>query len=111
MTYCAIIVRELLFLHQAPRESPKDSLLISTPTLYEIVAKKGGRFLDNITAVSSTQLLERKTKEQLKDCGIAKIIEIYGSSESLGVGYRRDFSEEFTLFEYLQKKCTPHITR
>lgn len=90
-------------------DTPQNSLLISTPTLYEIVAKKGGRFLDNITAVSSTQLLEKKTKEQLKDCGIAKIIEIYGSSESLGVGYRRDFSEEFTLFEYLQKNALPTL--
>ena len=81
----------------------QESLIVSTPTLYDIVAKKDANFLDKITAVSSTQLLEKKTKERLKERGINKIIEIYGSSETLGVGYRWDESEEFTLFEYLKK--------
>lgn len=85
-------------------KTPKDSLLISTPTLYDLIVKKEKSFNPNITAVSSTQPLKAATKEGLKEKGIEKVIEIYGSSQSLGVGYRWDNQEDFTLFDYLDQK-------
>ncbi|MGM0534395.1 MAG: hypothetical protein ACQERK_07885 [Campylobacterota bacterium] len=84
-------------------ETPKDALLISTPALYDVISKKQGSFHPGITAVSSTQQLQMQTKDKLFERGIENIIEIYGSSQSLGVGYRRGRRECFTLFDYLNK--------
>jgi 4-coumarate--CoA ligase (photoactive yellow protein activation family) len=85
-------------------QTPNESLLISTPTLYDMVIKKEQKFAANITAISSTEPLKRKTKEGLQKCGIERVVEIYGSSQSLGVGYRYDNDEYFKLFSYLEKE-------
>lgn len=83
---------------------PSDSLLIATPTLYDIVVQKEEKFSKNVTLVSSTQALKTTTKEKLLAHGASRVIETYGSSETLGVGYRWSDSEHFCLFEYLEKE-------
>ncbi len=90
-------------------DTPKEALLISTPALYDVIGKKQDSFHAGITAVSSTQQLQMQTKERLFERGMENIIEIYGSSQSLGVGYRRDRQERFTLFDYLDKNALHDI--
>lgn len=90
-------------------DTPKDALLISTPMLYDVISKKEGGFHAGITSVSSTQQLKLQTKERLFAQGVENIIEIYGSSQSLGVGYRRDREEYYTLFDYLDKSSLESI--
>lgn len=84
-------------------QTPKDSLLIATPAIYDVEVKKNGFFNENITAVSSTQTLDKKTKSALRQKAIEEVVEIYGSSQSLGIGYRFDTQEYFTLFAYHQR--------
>ena len=90
-------------------DTPSDSLLISTPTLYDIVVQKEQKFAPNIQAISSTQMIKIKTKERLLALGIERVIEIYGSSETLGVGYREDSAENFRLFEYLDRESLSNL--
>ncbi len=104
---------QITFHEPIPSESffkiPSDSLLVATPTLYDIVIKKDKTFNPNICAVSSTEPLSIHTKDDLKAKGIKKVVEFYGSSQSLGVGYKFDDQEHFRLFEYLDKTSVTHI--
>jgi len=84
-------------------DTPSDSLLVSTPMLYDIVVEQERRFAKNIRAISSTQELKTETKEQLLALGVERVIEIYGSSETLGIGYKEQNAETFRLFEYLER--------
>jgi acyl-coenzyme A synthetase/AMP-(fatty) acid ligase len=86
-----------------------DSLLVSTPALYGQIVQMDKKFASNITAVSSTEPLAKKLFLDLKAKGIEKIIEMYGSSETLGVGYKEDEAAYFTLFNYLKKDTLRHI--
>ncbi|OIP56529.1 MAG: hypothetical protein AUK54_01900 [Helicobacteraceae bacterium CG2_30_36_10] len=79
------------------------SLLVSTPTLYRELALFEEQFSLNTIATSSTESLCKTTYELLKNKGLKEIYEIYGSSESLGVGYRTSLEAPFKLFDYLQK--------
>lgn len=83
--------------------TPSNALLISTPTLYKQIVHINKKFASNITAVSSTEPLPKELWIALKNKGISNTIEMYGSSETLGLGYRKDEEDFFTLFEYLQK--------
>ncbi len=80
-----------------------DSLLISTPVLYKQIVQINKKFTSNIVAVSSTEPLPKELSLELKAKGVQKTVEIYGSSETLGVGYKEDEEDYFTLFDYLQK--------
>lgn len=82
---------------------PSQTLLIATPTLYHQILKLDRNFSPDIVAVSSTEPLGNELSLKLKERGIKKTVEIYGSSESLGIGYRKDEEEFFTLFEYHNK--------
>jgi 4-coumarate--CoA ligase (photoactive yellow protein activation family) len=88
---------------------PSHSLLIATPTLYHQIVKLEKNFFSNIVAVSSTEPLSTELSLKLKERGIEKTIEIYGSSQSLGIGYREDEEEFFTLFEYHQKDALENL--
>jgi len=88
---------------------PPKTLLVATPTLYKELALFDDTLSPNCTAISSTQPLLQTTYELLKNKGIQEVYEIYGSSESLGVGYRTSLESPFRLFEYLQKESLQGI--
>lgn len=82
--------------------APK-TLLVSTPTLYKELSLFEESFSANCVATSSTEPLCEDTYKLLKSKNLQEIYEIYGSSESLGVGYRTFLEKPFKLFDYLQK--------
>lgn len=86
-----------------------NTLLVSTPTLYKELALFEDEFSPNTIATSSTEALSKTAYELLKKKGMKEIYEIYGSSESLGVGYRRSIEAPFRLFDYLQKDSLQDI--
>lgn len=80
-----------------------NTLLVSTPTLYKELALFHEQFAPNSIITSSTEVLPKTVHELLQSKGIQEIYEIYGSSESLGVGYKTEAEAPFSLFDYLQK--------
>lgn len=86
-----------------------NSLIVATPTLYKELTLFEECFAQNTIATSSTEELAETTYELLQNKGIKKVYEIYGSSESLGVGYRTSIKEPFRLFDYLQKDSLQDI--
>ncbi len=79
------------------------TLIVSTPTLYKELELFKERFSPHTQAISSTEPLSQNTYELLHNKGLEKLYEIYGSSESLGVGHRTSLEEPFRLFDYLHK--------
>ena len=86
-----------------------NALIVATPTLYKELTLFEEHFAQNTIATSSTEELSKMTYELLQNKGIKEVYEIYGSSESLGVGYRTSIKEPFRLFDYLQKDSLQDI--
>lgn len=83
-------------------EAKNGTLIVSTPTIYSQISNLFGEFNSNIGAISSTEPMSESLYNLLKERGISKIYEIYGSSETLGVGYRLEFNSPYRLFDYLE---------
>jgi len=86
-----------------------NSLIIATPILYSHLDLFSQNFAPKCTLISSTQALEPQTYSLLQEKKAYKIYEFYGSSESMGVGYKNSAHEPFTLFDYHQKSNLPSI--
>lgn len=78
----------------------KDDLVISTPYIYSNIC--GYDFEKGVSFVSSTSPLASDTYDSLtKNQNV--VWEIYGSSETAGVGIRNSVCEPFSLFAYLEQ--------
>jgi long-chain acyl-CoA synthetase len=84
-----------------PEVEPGD-LLIATPRLLEQWAARSVP-LNGAIAVSSTGRLERMTASQIcADTGLADLWEIYGSSETAGLGCRKSGQTSYTWVPYVK---------
>ena len=76
------------------------TLVIGTPTLWTYMARSLPTFPAAMTGVSSTEPLSAQLARQLTDQRLSRLIEIYGSSESGGIGHRSDPVAPFTLLDH-----------
>ncbi|MBN2895738.1 MAG: AMP-binding protein [Campylobacterales bacterium] len=106
------IVRLELMPSRAFFDTKPNSFIISTPTLYDLLERIDARFTPHTTLISSTQALAPATHARLLERGAARIYEIYGATETLGVGYRNDPQEPYTLFPTQKERDTlqDHLT-
>jgi long-chain acyl-CoA synthetase len=63
-------------------------LLISHPEHWAIVARHAGRFPAGVVGLTSTAPCPDGLAQELKDCGLERLLQIYGSSETAGIGSR-----------------------
>jgi 4-coumarate--CoA ligase (photoactive yellow protein activation family) len=77
-------------------------VIIFTPYLIEIFSSFGFRFPKGIVAVSSTAPLTKETRQKGLDMGLEKIFEVYGSTETSGVGWKDDNLEGFFPLPFLE---------
>lgn len=82
----------------------QNSLVVATPTLYSNLSLVEGSFLPDTLLASSTQALTQESRFYLQERGAKEVYEFYGSSESLGLGYKKEMQAPFTLFDYLHKE-------
>ncbi len=86
----------------------ENSFFVSTPAFLDIVRKNNIK-LNSEYIVSAGSKLKDDTFEYLE--GFSKIIEIYGSTETGVIAYRRHFNEDcLTLFENVRLKCLEDAT-
>jgi 4-coumarate--CoA ligase (photoactive yellow protein activation family) len=74
-------------------------LLVATPFLFRYLERSCPAFPAGIQAVTSTAPMPPDLREALAAKGLTALMEIYGSSETAGIGWRTSSHEGFTLFK------------
>jgi long-chain acyl-CoA synthetase len=79
------------------------TLVIGTPTLWQYVARSLLAFPQSVTGVTSTAPMPAQLAQQLEGQRLESLIEIYGSSETGGIGWRRDHTAPYALLSHWQR--------
>ncbi len=93
----------------------KSTVIIGNPSLYSGISFLKKNFqIENLSHVkyfiSSTMPLERDTAENITNNLGVSILELYGSTETGGIAYRKtNISEYWTFFPYVKNKSTDDI--
>jgi 4-coumarate--CoA ligase (photoactive yellow protein activation family) len=83
----------------ALRRSPPGTLVVATPALWAHVVRACPALPAGLTGVTSTAPMPPALADQLAGLGLGRLIEIYGSSETGGVGYRDRPDAPYTLLD------------
>jgi long-chain acyl-CoA synthetase len=75
------------------------TLVVATPTLWAHVARSCPTLPPGLFGVTSTAPMPAALAGQLVDQGLDSLLEIYGSSETGGIGYRTAPADPFTLLD------------
>jgi long-chain acyl-CoA synthetase len=78
-------------------------LFVSHPLTWEAVLQKSDSGIGThkiFYGLSSTSALPDRVWKSLSDQGMARMVEVYGATETGGVGYRISSGEPFTLFPH-----------
>jgi 4-coumarate--CoA ligase (photoactive yellow protein activation family) len=81
-------------------------VLVSFPNYWEYLAASIPQFPSGIQGVTSTAPCPPMLKKVLRTQRIERLVEVYGSSETSGVGWRENDDEYFRLFSYWQMKVS-----
>lgn len=78
-------------------------LIIGFPFIWRQLSRQGTRFPTGVTGVTSTGPCDPLIIRELHNQGLDRMIEIYGSSETAGIGFRNDPEEAFRLLPRWQR--------
>jgi 4-coumarate--CoA ligase (photoactive yellow protein activation family) len=100
----ALGVAEVLDLRAAApstllREARPGDLLVAHPGWWEQAARLQPRFPDDVMGTSSTAPCPDPLARELADAGL-RLLQVYGSSETAGVGWRVEAGAAFTLLPH-----------
>ncbi len=84
---------------QLRAELKEGDLIVATPHLWRYLAMSLGRFPAGVSGASSTAPMPADLARELRDKGLARLVEIYGSSETAGIGWRDDPTKPFRLLD------------
>ncbi|NDV26742.1 4-coumarate--CoA ligase [Desulfovibrio sp. JC010] len=86
-------------------------LIIAFPLLWNKLQKLDCRFPENVFGVTSTGPCPAQTITGLQAQGLARMTEVYGSSETGGVGYRHDPAQMYSLLDHWENTGDSTIVR
>jgi 4-coumarate--CoA ligase (photoactive yellow protein activation family) len=75
-------------------------MIVATPHLWRYLQGSLGGFPTGVSGVSSTAPMPADLARSLTGSGLAWLAEIYGSSETSGIGWRRSPDDPFRLFSF-----------
>jgi long-chain acyl-CoA synthetase len=75
-------------------------LLVSHPAHWEMMAKYATAIPPGVTGVTSTATCPERTARALAKNGLSRLLQIYGSSETGGIGWRDAPTVRYHLFPY-----------
>lgn len=78
-------------------------LVVSHPFQWRYLAQLWPQLDRSITGVTSTAPCPAETAALLKERGLQRLVEVYGSSETGGLGARDQHGSPYTLFDYWRK--------
>lgn len=87
------------------RELRDGDLLIAFPTFWKGLAALGLKLPAGVQGVTSAGPCPPGIIRQLRGLGLESMLEVYGSSETSGVGYRRDPDAPYSLFRFWEPVC------
>ncbi len=90
---------------------PGKTLVIGTPALWQYVARSLLVFPAGVTGVTSTAPMPAQLAQQLGAQKLESLIEIYGSSETGGIGWRRDHTAPYALLSHWQRADASSLIR
>jgi 4-coumarate--CoA ligase len=73
---------------------------VATPHLWRYLAGSLGGFPAGVSGTSSTAPMPAELAQELTAAGLARLTEVYGSSETSGIGWRHDPSQPFELMPF-----------
>ncbi len=85
------------------REAGPTDVVIGTPFVWSMLAKAIPRFSGSPHAVTSTAPMPPELAAELRAKGFSSLTEIYGSSETAGIGWRKQPDEPFRLFRHWRR--------
>jgi long-chain acyl-CoA synthetase len=77
-------------------------LVIGHPDYWAAVAQAVPALARDVIGVTSTAPCSDLVSEAVERLGLARLIQIYGSSETAGIGWRASHREPYTLFSHLR---------
>lgn len=90
---------------------PGNTLVIGTPALWHYVARAILAFPAGVTGVTSTAPMPAQLAQQLGGQRLDSLIEIYGSSETGGIGWRRNHAAPYALLSHWQRAGETSLIR
>ncbi|MCC5854827.1 MAG: AMP-binding protein [Idiomarina sp.] len=82
----------------------RGDLVIAFPSLVQQLAERGQEFVEGVTLVCSTGPCPPESLHSLKQLGLSTSVEVYGSSETAGVGVRMDPATPYLLLPRWKKQ-------
>ncbi|MEB0150705.1 AMP-binding protein [Pseudomonas sp. CCC2.2] len=93
--------KALAITHQ--RKLRAGDLMIGFPFIWRQLSREGTSFPAGITAITSTSPCDPTIIHELKNQGLDRMVEVYGSSETAGIGVRSDPGLPFQLLPRWQR--------
>lgn len=85
------------------RHAQPGDLVIGTPFTWDLVGRCGQNFPEHVAGVTSAGPATAATFAVLQSCGLSRMTEIYGSTETGGLAARTAFEAPFTLLPHLRR--------
>ena len=79
-------------------------LVVATPFIWDLLAQEPGRFAPGVVGMTSTAPMPTELADRLADKGLARLVEIYGSSETSGLGWRDDPRGPYELLPWWRRE-------
>ncbi|MFW5995495.1 MAG: AMP-binding protein, partial [Spirochaetia bacterium] len=77
-------------------------LVVSFPDYLRFIADLNVRFPENVSVVTSTAPCLPEIWGRMRECGVSAMSEVYGSTETGGIGIRDSSDAPFLLFPYYE---------
>lgn len=87
------------------------TVLIGVPTLWQYFSRSLLAFPPGITGLTSTSPMPSHLASQLTGQRLDRLIEIYGSSETGGIGWRENAHQPFSLLDHWTRKDESSLVR
>ena len=92
----------------AARLMPGD-LVIGHPDLWRAVGQAAGPLAPDVVGITSTAPCPPEVARAALATGLTRLVQIYGSSETAGVGWRDAPAGGYTLFPYWSREVRPDL--
>lgn len=83
-------------------------LIIGFPFIWQQLSRQGAQFPPGVTGITSTGPCDPSIIRELRDQGLDRMVEVYGSSETAGIGFRDDPQAAFRLLPRWIRCQSPH---
>lgn len=81
-------------------------LVVGYPEFWGAAARGSAQYREDVTGVTSTAPCAADICDRLIDAGMAALVQVYGSSETAGVGWRTDPRGSYELYPFWRADAT-----